>query len=184
MEKSAKQELSESEPESRQMMGTGGESSEKWLPETCSFDGKNFVEGSDKEMHLIKDENGNLCPHSHEHGHTHEHTHEDGHTHTHEHMHDHEHMHEHAHQECDTSSCAKCGGCSSEEDGKNKEIIALLTYMLQHNEHHAAELDEMAQKLREAGMGTAAEQISKGVSEFQKGNMYLGVALSMVKENQ
>ena len=37
-------------------------------------------------MHLIKDENGNLIPHGHEH--VHEHTHEDGHTHTHAHTHD------------------------------------------------------------------------------------------------
>lgn len=118
-------------------------------------------------MHRIKDENGNVCPHSH--GHTHEH---------------HGHEHEHTHQECASSGCGECGGCSGEEGGKNKEIIALLTYMLQHNEHHAAELDEMAQKLRETGLDTAAEQISKGVSEFQKGNMYLGVALSMVQEDQ
>ena len=113
-------------------------------------------------MHRIKDENGNVCPHSHGHEHTHEHT----------------------HQGCETSECGQCSSCSDEEGGENKEIIALLTYMLEHNEHHAAELDEMAQKLREAGMDTAAEQISRGVSEFQKGNMYLGVALSMVREDQ
>ena len=61
--------------------------------------------------------------------------------------------------------------------------IALLTYMLQHNEHHAAELDQMADKLRKAGMDTAAEQIRKAVDEFQKGNLYLSVALATVKEN-
>ena len=33
---------------------------------------------------------------------------------------------------------------------RKKENIALLTYMLQHNEHHAAELDQMADKLRKA----------------------------------
>ncbi len=116
-------------------------------------------------MHLIKDENGNLCPHSHEH--THEH-----------------HGHDHT-EDYENSNCGQCGGCSAkEEDGENKEIIALLTYMLQHNEHHAAELDQMAQRLKKAGMDTAAEQIAKGVSEFQKGNLYLSVALSMVKENQ
>ncbi|KLU73747.1 MAG: hypothetical protein RHS_0603 [Robinsoniella sp. RHS] len=56
--------------------------------------------------------------------------------------------------------------------------------MLQHNEHHAAELDQMAAKLRTAGAEGAAEQIKKAVDEFQKGNMYLGVALAMVKEQQ
>ena len=54
--------------------------------------------------------------------------------------------------------------------------------MLQHNQSHAAELDQMAEKIRQAGMEQAAEQIKKGVDEFQKGNMYLSLALSMVKE--
>lgn len=61
---------------------------------------------------------------------------------------------------------------------------ALLTYMLQHNQSHAAELDQMAEKLRGAGMEEAAEQLKKAVDEFQKGNLYLGVALAMVKEQQ
>ena len=66
---------------------------------------------------------------------------------------------------------------------RKKKTFALLTYMLQHNEHHAAELDQMADKLRKAGMDTAAEQIRKAVDEFQKGNLYLSVALATVKEN-
>ena len=70
-------------------------------------------------MHIIKDENGNVCPHGHEHGHAHTH---DG-------------------------VCQEgCSGC--EPHDPKKENIALLTYMLQHNEHHAAELDQMADKLR------------------------------------
>ena len=109
-------------------------------------------------MHIIKDENGNVCPHGHEHSHEH------GHAHTHD------------------GVCQEgCSGCESHDP--KKENIALLTYMLQHNEHHAAELDQMADKLRKAGMDTAAEQIRKAVDEFQKGNLYLSVALSTVKEN-
>ena len=97
-------------------------------------------------MHIIKDENGNVCPHGHEHSHEH------GHAHTHD------------------GVCQEgCGGC--EPHDPKKENIALLTYMLQHNEHHAAELDQMADKLR------------KAVDEFQKGNLYLSVALATVKEN-
>ena len=111
-------------------------------------------------MHRIKDENGNVCPHSHGHEHTHEHT----------------------HQGCETSECGHCSSCSDEEGGKNKEIIALLTYMLQHNEHHAAELDQMADNLEKMGMATAAKTIREGVSDFQKGNMRLGLALTLVKE--
>ena len=69
-------------------------------------------------MHLIKDENGNLVQHGHEHTpeHSHEHTHADGVTHTHAHTHgDGDHTHSH-------------GDCGSCEGGDcKKETIALLT---------------------------------------------------------
>ena len=87
-------------------------------------------------MHLIKDENGNLIHHGHEH--SHEHTHEDGVKHTHTHSHEAGEGHEHTHDEgCGHTHCGSCEG----GDCKN-ETVALLTYMLQHNEHHAAELDQ------------------------------------------
>ena len=128
-------------------------------------------------MHLIKDENGNLVQHGH--GHTHEHTHEDGMTHTHEHTHGegHDHGHSHADHACDTAHCGSC----SEGDCKN-ETLALLTYMLQHNEHHAQELDQMADNLAKMGMDAACKTIKEAVADFQKGNMRLGLALTLVKE--
>lgn len=107
-------------------------------------------------MHLVKDENGNLVPHGHEHTHEHEH----------------EHCHEHSH--------SHCGSCSG-GDCKN-ETVALLSYMLQHNEQHAAELDQMAENLSKMGLDAAAKTIREGVSDFQKGNMRLGLALTLVKE--
>ena len=88
----------------------------------------------------------------------------------HAHGDDHSHCHEHSHD------CSSCGGDCS------KETVALLTYMLQHNEHHAAELEQMAENLKKLGMDDAAKQISEGVSEFQKGNMRLSLALTLVKE--
>ena len=75
---------------------------------------------------------------------------------------------------------ADCGGCQG-GDCKN-ETVALLTYMLQHNEHHAAELDQMADNLAKMGMDAAAKTIKESVSDFQKGNMRLGLALTLVKE--
>ena len=128
-------------------------------------------------MHLIKDENGNLVQHGH--GHTHEHTHEDGVTHTHEHSHEegHNHGHTHADHACESGHCGSC----NEGDCKN-ETLALLTYMLQHNEHHAQELDQMADNLAKMGMDAAAKTIKESVSDFQKGNMRLGLALTLVKE--
>lgn len=63
-------------------------------------------------------------------------------------------------------------------------MTAVLDYMLKHNEHHAAELDQMAAKLAAAGKDAAAQQIKKAVDEFQKGNLYLSLALSTVKEGR
>ena len=128
-------------------------------------------------MHLIKDENGNLIQHGHEH--THEHTHADGVSHTHAHTHEGSDSHNHTHTE--GQNCAtECGSCQ-EGDCKN-ETVALLTYMLQHNEHHAAELDQMADNLKKLNMDAAARTIKEAVSDFQEGNMRLGLALTLVKE--
>lgn len=62
------------------------------------------------------------------------------------------------------------------------KMVALLDYMLKHNEHHAAELDQVAESFRADGKAAAAEQIKKAVDEFQKGNLYLKLALSMVQD--
>lgn len=130
-------------------------------------------------MHLIKDENGNLIAHGHEgHAaeHSHEHTHADGTTHTHSHNHDHGEGHGHTHEH-GTMHCESCSGGDC-----RKETLALLTYMLQHNEHHAAELDQMAENLKKLGMDAASKTIKEAVSDFQKGNMRLSLALTLVKE--
>ena len=52
--------------------------------------------------------------------------------------------------------------------------------MLQHNEHHAAELDQMADNLKKLNMDAAAKTIKEAVADFQKGNMRLGLALTLV----
>ena len=62
------------------------------------------------------------------------------------------------------------------------ETIALLTYMLQHNEHHAQELDQMAENLDKMGLAASAKAIRDAVADFQKSNMRLGLALTLVKE--
>lgn len=139
-------------------------------------------------MHLVKDENGNLCAHTHDHvhSHTHEGNLEHTHVHSHEHGHEHDHHHEHSHgaeEPCGKEDCSGCQGCGQEGQTVSKNA-ALLTYMYQHNQSHAAELDQMAAKLQQEGMGKAAEQIRRAVDEFQKGNMYLNLALAMVKEGQ
>ena len=105
-------------------------------------------------MHLLYDENGNPIPHG---------------------AHD-----EHHHHEGEDCGHA-CNACGSEEKCKD-ENLALLTYMLQHNEHHAAELDQMADNLQKMGLDNSAKTIKEAVADFQKGNMRLGLALTLVKE--
>ena len=116
--------------------------------------------------------------HDHDHGHHHHHDHEccGGHDH-HDHEccggHDHGHHHDHDHE------CG-CGcGCGGHE--QVDENVAILTYMLDHNKHHALELKEIAAHLRSVGKDEAAAQIEKGVEDFEKGNMRLSIALSLVK---
>ncbi len=109
-------------------------------------------------MHLVQDENGNTLSHHHE-----------------------------ADQgnkkvSSQEQHCGSGHDCSSCKGDCNAETVALLEYMLQHNEHHAAELDQIAANLRKLGMNTAADQVSEGVSEYLKGNMRLGLALTLVKE--
>lgn len=65
------------------------------------------------------------------------------------------------------------------EHGNKTE--ALLAYMLEHNQHHAEELQEVADTLEQEGYQEAAAQIREGVAEFQKGNIHLGKALEYVK---
>lgn len=154
--------------------------------------------GGVTSMHIVKDENGNICGHEHEHEHMHTHTYEHNHVHSHEHGHEDDHHHEHT----QTGEAAHCHGseghchsheghchgqeghCHSHESqaAPANQNEALLQYMLDHNTHHAAELDQMAQKLAADGHANAAEQIRKAVDEFQKGNLYLSLALSLVKE--
>ena len=102
-------------------------------------------------MHIVDGEHG--CSHGHDHGHTHEHA--------------HDHSHEH------------CGACAQTKPGSEQE--ALLSYMLDHNKHHAAELADVAKKFQETGKEDVAVQIEKAIENFDKGNLYLSLALSLVK---
>lgn len=102
--------------------------------------------------------------HMHVHHHTHEHTH-DGVTHTHEHEHVHSHSHVH-------------GG----EQETVEEITALLSYMTDHNCHHAEELADLGEKIRSVGMEEAADIIAEGVKEFVRANELFAEALKKVEQ--
>lgn len=125
-------------------------------------------------MHLVKDEHGNVMHHHHDHDHHHDHCHCGDHDHHHSHSHDHDHSHECGH-DCQCG-CGETCDCTP-------ETVALLSYMLDHNTHHAVELDQMADNLSKMGMTSVAKQIKDAVSDFQKGNLRLSLALTLMKES-
>ncbi|MGN0976436.1 MAG: class I SAM-dependent methyltransferase [Faecousia sp.] len=84
------------------------------------------------------------------------HTH-DGHTHSHTHGHDHEHEYEHSH------------GDAAPMD----ELLALMKYMVGHNDAHAQELSELADQLQGAGKDRAYQQIMDIVTDFDMVNARL-----------
>ena len=81
-------------------------------------------------------------------------------THTHVHTHDHGHDHVHSH------------------DLPGDKTAALLQYMLDHNIHHAAELNDIAQQLS----GEARHQLLHAVESFDQANGYLSAALELLKK--
>ena len=87
------------------------------------------------------------------------------------------HEHDH-HEECGHEHEHHHHGCGHDH-GQQDENVAILSYMLDHNRHHAMELKEIAAHLREEGKEEAAAQIEKGVEDFEKGNMRLSIALSL-----
>lgn len=92
----------------------------------------------------------------------------DGHFHTHDHAHEHEHTHGHDH-------------IHEHAEDLNK-TRTLLTYMLDHNRHHAEELKGMVRTLIHLEQYEAAALITEGINFFSDGNDKLEAALEQFKE--
>ena len=92
----------------------------------------------------------------HVHEHDHRHTHEGG-----EHTHPHTHEHVHAGE----------GG---------EKAAALLSYMLEHNVHHCAELKDLAAGLS----GEAQHQLLHAVEAFEEANGHLARAVEELKKQE
>ena len=136
-------------------------------------------------MHIHEDHMGNHC-HDHKHSHTHEHTH-DGVAHTHEHCHhehcDHDHDHHHHDHDHDHDCGCGCGSCGGKcEHTKMDELLALMTYMANHNTAHANELAGLAKQLQEMGSYAAYEQVLAAVSDYEKGNLRLRAVLASLQK--
>ena len=59
-----------------------------------------------------------------------------------------------------------------------EELVALMKYMVGHNAGHARDLANLAAQLQQLGSPTAYEQVMAAVSDFEKGNMRLGMVLA------
>ena len=81
------------------------------------------------------------------------------------HTHEHEHTHEHGH---------------THEVHSPEETVALLTYMVGHNQHHAEELHELAHSVE----GEAQQLLPEAVVELTLGNEKLAEALRILKEEK
>lgn len=64
------------------------------------------------------------------------------------------------------------------ENTKKQESIALLEYMVHHNEHHAEELAELAEDLG----GRAREIVDSALKDLGQSNQKLAEALQLLKE--
>ena len=76
----------------------------------------------------------------------------------HHHDHDHDHPHDHGHTGLE-------------------ERVAMLTYMLGHNQHHAQELHELAHSMEDE----PAQLIHDAILDFNLGNEKLDEALKLLK---
>lgn len=114
---------------------------------------------------------------NHSHGHSHEHTHEHKHEHAHDHSHEHNHEHSHDHSH-EHSHSHHTHGNETQGNADMNQMISLLKYMLQHNEHHTEELISLAQKMELAGLPESAALIKESVTSYQDGNAKLTNALS------
>ena len=73
---------------------------------------------------------------------------------------------------------------SHEDIGDVKKSVALLTYMIEHNRHHADELHELAHTLEHQGQFEAAALIADGLTYFRDGNDKLEAALEQIQTEE
>ena len=63
-----------------------------------------------------------------------------------------------------------------------EELLALMTYMANHNTAHANELAGLAKQLEEIGSHAAYEQVMAAVSDYEKGNLRLRAVLASLQK--
>ena len=96
--------------------------------------------------------------------HTHSHSHGAGHHH--HHGHSHSHGHDHHHHDAPAADATPL-----------EETVALMKFMVAHNEAHAQELADLAQQLGDSGNRNAYRRIMDAVVSFDMGNATLSAVL-------
>ena len=94
-----------------------------------------------------------------------------GHSHAHAHSHVHDHSHVGGHEHCG-------------EFTPMEELLALMKYMVSHNDTHAQEMAELAAKLRDAGKLQAYRQIMDAVADFDVLNAKFDAILTMLMQEE
>ena len=92
-----------------------------------------------------------------------------GHSHAHAHSQIHDHSHGHGHSHC-------------QEDTPLEELLALMKYMVTHNDTHAQEMAELAVKLRDSGKTRAYKRIMDAVADFDILNAKFDAVLKELTE--
>ena len=65
-----------------------------------------------------------------------------------------------------------------------EQAIALVSYMLDHNRHHAEELHELSHKLEASGNNESAKLIDEALEKYYSGNESLAKGLELLKEGK
>jgi hypothetical protein len=65
-----------------------------------------------------------------------------------------------------------------------EELLALMKYMVSHNDTHAQEMAELAAKLRDAGKLQAYRQIMDAVADFDVLNAKFDAILTMLMQEE
>ena len=94
-----------------------------------------------------------------------------GHSHAHAHSQTHDHSHHGGHRHC-------------EEDTPMEELLALMKYMVSHNDAHAQEMAELATKIRDAGKIHAYKKIMDAVADFDILNAKFDAVLKELMADQ
>ena len=92
-----------------------------------------------------------------------------GHSHVHSHSHVHDHSHSGGHSHCDN-------------DTPMEELLALMKYMVMHNDTHAQEMAELALKIRDMGKTGAYKKIMDAVADFDILNSKFDAVLKELQE--